>query len=347
MEYKRVTYLLSLLHSATEGEKREQIEEIFKRAVIATDEYQKLKKLTLSTSFMGIDGEDKRNECEQTLKKTIADITNATDNFRHVDLLTKQIEKELINIDELLSSPRFFDDEFIMVKSESVDLYNRFYRTLANCICYYLISQFGVKAIRNLTFNNKAKFQELVRLANQQYGNELMMSYQERKPLTWEITKVRFTEENFISYIGYELKYTETPLSSLLQKVESNEYYRLAPYVFAATSSKTRTSFAGIGNILGIDATSGLSLLDSQIVTSLPAAAFATEFEPNDLLGAIKRAINTDCYCISPENLVSELNRKKISDTVASRRREQKCIFCGEPTEGRVACKHHLSIARQ
>ena len=44
MEYKRVTYLLSLLHSATEGEKKEQIGELFKRAVISTDEYQKLKK---------------------------------------------------------------------------------------------------------------------------------------------------------------------------------------------------------------------------------------------------------------------------------------------------------------
>ena len=87
MEYKRTLYLLSLLHSATEGDKKERIEELFKRAVTSTDEYQKLKKLLQSTSFIGIDGVDKHDECEQTLQRTIADITNPTNNIKHLDLL--------------------------------------------------------------------------------------------------------------------------------------------------------------------------------------------------------------------------------------------------------------------
>ena len=347
MEYKRVTYLLSLLHSATEGGKKEQIGELFKRAVISTDEYQKLKKILLSTSFIGIDGADKLKECEQTLKRSIADITNATDNIRHLNLLIQQIENELKNADELLSAPYFFDDDFIAVKSESVDLYNRFYRTLANCICYYLMSQFGVKAIRNLTFNNKAKFQDIVRLVNQQYGNELLMSCQDKKPLTWEITKTNFVADNLILYDGYKLEYSETPLNSLLQEVESDGYYRLSPYVFSATSPAAQTPFVGIGNILGIDATNGLSLLDSEIVTSLPVSAFTAEFEPTDLLGAIERSVNTDCYCISPEDLVTALNRQRLSNTVAKRRKENKCIFCGKPMTAHIACEEHLAIAGQ
>lgn len=347
MEYKRTMYLLSLLHSATEGSKKERIGELFKQAVTSTNEYQRLKKLLQSVSFLGIDGADKHNESEETLQKTIADITNPTDNIKHLDLLIQQIENELKKADDLLSSASFFDDDFIAVKSESVDLYNRFYRTLANCICYYLISQFGVKAIRNLTFNNKAGFQDVVRLVNQQYGNELFMSYQTKKPLTWKITKTSFSEDNFISYEGYKLEYTETPLSSLLQKTQVDEYYRLSPYVFAATSPAVQTPFAGIGNIIGIDAVNGLALLDSEIVTSLPVSAFATEFEPNDLLGAIKRSLNTDSYCISPEDLVAALNRQRLSDTVAKRRRENKCIFCGKSTFTRVACKEHFTIANQ
>lgn len=347
MEYKRTIYLLSLLHSATEGDKKERIEELFKRAVTSTDEYQKLKKLLQSTSFIGIDGVDKHDECEQTLQRTIANITNPTNNIKHLDLLIQQVENELKKADGLLSSPGFFDDDFIAVKSESVDLYNRFYRTLANCICYYLISQFGVKAIRNLTFNNKAGFQDVVRLVNQQYGNELFMSYQTKRPLTWKITKASFAEDNFILYEGYKLEYTETPLSSLLQKVQVDEYYRLSPYIFAATSPAVQTPFVGIGNILGIEAINGLSLLDSEIVTALPVSAFATEFEPNDLLGAIKRSLNTDCYCISPEYLIAALNRQRLSNTVAKRRRENKCIFCGKSTVARIACKEHLSIASQ
>lgn len=188
---------------------------------------------------------------------------------------------------------------------------------------------------------------DVVRLVNQQYGNELFMSYQTKKPLTWKITKASFAEDNFILYEGYKLEYTETPLSSLLQKVQVDEYYHLSPYIFAATSPAGQTPFVGIGNILGIEAINGLSLLDSEIVTALPVSAFATEFEPNDLLGAIKRSLNTDCYCFSPEDLIAALNRQRLSNTVAKRRRENKCIFCGKSTVARIACKEHLSIASQ
>lgn len=347
MEYKRTMYLLSLLHSATEESKKERIGELFKQAVTSTNEYQRLKKLLQSVSFLGIDGIDKHEESEQTLQKTIADIANPTDNIKHLDLLIQQIENELKKADGLLSSASFFDDDFMAVKSESVDLYNRFYRTLANCICYYLISQFGVKAIRNLTFNNKAGFQDVVRLVNQQYGNELFMSYQNKKPLTWKITKTSFVEDNFISYEGYKLEYTKTPLSSLLQKVQVDEYYRLSPYVFAATSPAVQTPFVGIGNIIGVDAINGLALLDSDIVTSLPVSAFTAEFEPHDLLGSIRQSLNTDSYCISPEDLIAALNRQKLSDTVAKRRRENKCIFCEKSIFTRVACKDHFTIANQ
>ena len=55
MEYKRTMYLLSLLHSATEEAKKERIGELFRQAVTSTNEYQRLKKLLQSVSFLGID----------------------------------------------------------------------------------------------------------------------------------------------------------------------------------------------------------------------------------------------------------------------------------------------------
>ncbi len=347
MEYKRTMYLLSLLHSAADGSKKDRIGDLFKQAVTSTDEYQHLKKLLQSVTFLGYDGADKHEESEKTLQDTILGINNPTENIKHVDLLIQQIENELKKADRLLSSPSFFEDDFIAINSESVELYNKYYRTLANCICYYLISQFGVKAIRNLTFNHKAGFQDVVRLVNQQYANELFMSYQSKRPLTWKITKASFVEDNFITYEGYKLEYSETPLSTLLQKVQVDEYYRISPYVFAATSPAVQSPFVGIGNIIGIDANNGLSLLDSEIITTLPVAAFSSSFEPNDLTGAIKRALNTDSFCISPEDLVAALNRQKLSETVAKRRQENKCIFCGKNTFSRVACREHFTISKQ
>lgn len=347
MEYKRTMYLLSLLYSASDGEKEKRIGELFKQAVTATNEYQYLKKLLHSVSFLGIDGADKHEECEQALREVIVDIANPADNINHLDALIQQVESELRKSDELLSSACFFDDDLIAVKFESVDSYNHYYRVLANFICYYLIVMFGVKAIRNLTFNNKAGFQEVVRLVNQQYSNELFMSYDNKKPLTWKIKKSLFTDDNFISYEGYKLEYSETPLSSLLQEVQNGEYNRISPYVFAATTCTAQTLFVGIGNIVGIDAVAGLSLLDSEVITSLPVFAFASDFEPNDLLRVLKLSLSTDSYCISPEDLIAALNRQKLSSTVAKRRRENKCIFCGKQTFSRVACKEHFSISNQ
>ena len=347
MEYKRTMYLFSLLYTATEGNKKEKLGELFKQAVTSTEEYQQLKKLLQTVTFLGFDGSDKHDESEQALQKVIADINNPTDNIKHIDLLVQQIENELKKSDGLLSSASFFDDDFIAIKSESLDRYNRFYRTLANCICYYLVSQFGVKAIRNLTFNHKAGFQDTVKLVNQQYGNELFMSYQNKKPLTWQITKASFVEDNFIAYEGYKIEYSETPLSSLLERVKMDEYYRLSPYVFAGTSPTVQAQFVGIGNIVGVNAVNGLSLLNSEIITTLPVSAFPMDFNPVNLLEAIKKALNTDSYCISPEDLVAALNRHRLSETVAKRRRENKCIFCGKAVSSRVACNDHFSIANQ
>ena len=137
------------------------------------------------------------------------------------------------------------------------------------------------------------------------------------------------------------------PLSSIMKKVKEDEYYRISPYIFVATSPSVQTPFIGIGNIIGVDVNHGLSLLDSEIITSLPANAFSDSFQPNDLLGVIKKSLNSDSYCVSPEDLIAALNRQKISETVAKRRRENKCIFCGKQTFSRVACKEHLSIANQ
>lgn len=347
MEYKRTMYLLSLLHSAAEGAKKERIGDLFKNAVTSTDEYQQLKKLLHSVTFLGFDGAAKHDESEAALQNTISDIVNSTENIKRLQLLISQIENELKKADRLLGEVGFFDEDFIAVQSKKVDLYGKFYKELANMICYYLISQFGVKSIRNLTFNHKAGFQETTKLVNQQYGNELFMSYHSKKPLTWKISRQSFNSDNVICYQGVKIEYDDTPISDVLQKVKEEEYYRIAPFVFAATSPSVPAQYIGFGNIIGVDILRGLSLLDSEIATSLPVTAFSSSFETTDLIGAIKRALNTESFCISPEDVVAAMNRQKLNDTVASRRREGKCVICGRSVNGRTACKDHLSISHQ
>lgn len=347
MEYKRTMYLLSLLHSAADDSKRERLGELFKSAVISTDEYQKLKKLANSVTFFGPDGADMNQECETVSRNTLSQISESASNIQKMGLLIQQIENELKKADSLLTSVGFVDDDFIAVKNEQVETYHSFYKEFANMICYYLISQFGIKAIRNLTFNNKAGLQETAKLVNQQYGNELLMSYQSKKPLAWKISNQSFNSDNLICYQGFTLDYDDISLSSMLKKVEEKEFYRIAPYLFVATTTSAPVLFVGFGNILGIDINHALSLLDSEIVTNLPLTAFSQSFEAPDLVGAITRALNTDCFCIPPEDIVAALNRQNLSNVVASRKENNRCVICGRTLNGRVACKEHWTISSQ
>lgn len=348
MEYKKTIYLLSLLYSGAAEEKRPGIGELFKQAVMSTEEFQRLKKLLQTVTFLGQDGISRHREGEQASWDLVTEIEHAGENIRRIQLLIRQIEVELDKSRELLSSPRYFDDDITAVWSEQLSQYNRFYRELANCICYYMISQFGVKSVRNLTFNRGAGFQDLMKLVNQQYANELLMSAQTPKPQTWTITATAFGGNNLIAYEGYRIEYSEKPLSSMLQMAGAGSYIRLAPYLFAAASPAQPSPFMGIGNIVGVGPGMGLSLLEAEIVTSLPGEALGSgPLEYRNLLGIIRDGVHTDCYCISPEDLVGAMNRKCLSEAVESRRGNSQCIFCGQQAPpGRIACRDHLPLNR-
>ena len=244
MEYKKSMYLLSLLFSSAGDEKKGKLGELFSQTVKKTESFQKLMKLLQTVTFIGYDGIAQKNESAAVLENAVVDIQNATQNIKKMDLLIKQISQEVNQSAELLSSPRFFDEDITAVLAEDVDTYNKFYKALANSICYYMISQFGVKSIRNLTFNHRASFQDIVKLINQQYANELSMTSGNPKLEPWAIVKTTFSGDNLIEYDGFKIEYSNILLSEMLRKVSVGEYARVAPYLFAATSSSVTVSAA-------------------------------------------------------------------------------------------------------
>ena len=339
-------HLLSLLYSSVSEEKKMRIGELFNQMVKRTDEFQQLMKLLQTVTFLGHDGVSKKNESLATLENSVTGVLDATKSIEKMNLLVHQICNDIKRAEALLASPRYFDDDLTAVLSEDIEVYHKYYKVLANVVCYYMISQFGIKGIRNLTYNHRAGFQDLVRLVNQQYANELSMSSRYLKPVTWAVVKTAFAGDNFIEYDGYRIVYSNQLLSGILQKVSVGEYRRVAPYLFAATSSLVDAPFVGIGNIIGVEATNGLALLNSEIVTSLPINAFGDEdIEFLNPLGEIKNALHTDCYCLFPESLVSAMNRWSFNKAVRTRRESGKCIVCGKDLgQGKVACSSHFTI---
>lgn len=347
MEYRKTMYLLSLLYAGANDTNRKRIGDLFKEAVIRTEEYDELKKLLQTVTFLGKEGIEKQHESELAIEKALTEISNASVNIKQMELCEQQIKNEITKSETLLVSPRFFDEDLVAVKSEKIDIYNKFYKMMANSICYYLVSQFGVKNIRNLTFNYRAGFQEIVKLLNQQYSNELAMSIDAQKPLSWSISKTYYGEDNLIEYEGFKIIYSHLNYSQLQMKVNEGEYFQASPNLFIATSSAVGALFTGIGNIVGVEIGHAISLLDAEIVSKLPISAFENrDINFSDILNEIKKTINTDCYCISPEDLVAALNRWSLNKTVTNRKKNGACIACGKPiTSGRIACDIHINIS--
>lgn len=346
MSYEKSMYLLSLLYSAASDEKREKLGELFQSTVKMTEGFQKLTRLMQVTTFLGHDGASQKEEVTNLLKAALSQIQNGPDNIKKMDILLQHIEREVSDAERLIQSPRFFDDELIAISSEQYGEYSKFYRELASSICYYMVSQFGVKAIRNLTFNQRAGFSELVHLVNQQYATELTMSAELPKPYAWSINKAHFSGDNLISYDGYTVEYSQMKLSEMLRKVELGEYKQIAPFCFAATSSAIQTPLIGIGNVVGVEPQYALQLLDAEIVTSMSPESFTFArgcFD--DILTSIAEAVQTDKYCIAPEDIVRALNRYYLNITVATRKQQGKCIICGQTMRNnKYACSSHFTI---
>lgn len=347
MDYKRTMCILSLLHTIAEGDNKIKLQDLFKQAVLSTNEYQKLKSLLESVSVLNIDGEAKYKECEAVLSKALSEIDNSSANIKNIVNTIEQIDNELSKNESLLSSPAFFDNDFPFVSSKTATLYSEFYRYLANCICYYLASQFGIKSLENLTFNYSAGFRSLSRLVNQKFGDELISSSQNAKRLPWIISRISYYGDNIISYDGYKLEYTNLSLETFIKNNSPNEFGRVSPYMYYSKQENSSVVFAGVGNIIGVDLNEALSLLGSQVVTDIPSNTLRLGFEKNNILKCISDSINTNCYCISPDNLVSAMNSYEISKIVSQRRSESKCIICNKPVFGRISCKEHFSISSQ
>lgn len=345
MGYKRAMYLLSLIYPNAD-KNREKVAKLFKEAIMKTEEYQSLSTLLQISTFFGTDGSSMYAESKKTIETALFDIQNAQMHIRTMNLLVQQINQELNKMNELLIAPTFFESDIVVVKNDAVDQYNRFFKSLANAICYYLLNQYGVKGIRDLRYNFQDTFKDLVRLMNQTYANVLNNTWSTDKPRAWMISYQEYHGDNLNKYIGYKIEYTDVLLSRMLISEEQGEYKRVAPFLFVATSPKRKYMYMGFGNIVSVNFNEAISLLDTNLITSLRVDAFDKgEIKREDPIGEISRALNSDAFCISPEDFVCALNRWSLNQTIIYRQKNRLCIFCGKGiAENRVACASHFSF---
>jgi hypothetical protein len=344
MSYNRVMLLLSMIYSQADMEKREKIGDMFKQTVIKTEIYQNLKRVMQTTVFFGQDGIDLKSESESVLDDLVAEIYRSKQIIKQAELMFSKIEKELTHASEKLNSPSLFDTDLIAVDATTVPVFQEFYRDLASAICYYLLVHYGVKGIHNMTYNISDGFSGLVKTVNLRYISELLNFEFNAKPYVWAIAKASFTNDNLISFEGYRYFITTYAVSDSFKPPKEGDYKRLTPYLYFNSAGGAEILYLGIGNLVGTNAMKTLSFLESEIVQSLPNNAFQNDvFDYSNPLDEIRKSIDTDNYCISPEDFVKQLNRMKLIGTVENRKEIKRCIACGQQVkEGRIMCNDHV-----
>ena len=346
MGYQRVMYLMSLLYQHA-GSAQEEVFDIYKQSVKGTEEYQALSKLLMKTEFWGHDGKQLHNQCAASLNNSLNTIDNALDNLQEIQFSYEKTKRSVDGASELLASPRFFDDEIVAINAEDTVLYRKFYFSLANAICYYMLSQFGIDAVKNLSYDRSIDLPNLIRLINQQYVNELMRVSENKKARVWKISKVNYAGIFLLKGSGYNIEYSNEPIAEMSNKVSTGEYRRIAPYLYVNRQGKEKDLYVGCGNIVGVDIGESLSLLNSQIVTSLKIGAFSThqQFDFMEPISEISTACNTSAFCISPEDFASALNRWSTCRNAVNSKSRNRCLFCDSGVPGqRIVCEQHFSV---
>lgn len=346
MGCERSLFLLSLMMKEADEDRREKLIEHFEQIISQSVWFQRLRRLVSESTFLGYDGYLLGKEASELLENTLENPGEITENHHRLDLLFQQIKNEAEASVQLLHSASFFDDDLVVVYSNLLSPFLKFYQSLAQAICYLLVSSEGVEAIQNLTFNYGANLSELSQLINQEYAGSLFCTGQRISNQAWAISEVIFSEGNVIEHHGFQLTPFKEPFTKVLHEVKEGIYRRVSPFLFVRTNQGSEPLYIGFGYLVGVEVKQALSLLGAGILTSLPVEAFlARDIRLIDPLDEIKNSMGTDCYVISPYDLLNALNRWSMERTVLDRRKAGQCVFCGTPlAHAGVACGRHFSI---
>lgn len=342
MDYKKTMYLSAMLYSQADEAQKERLVELYQKSVKNTLSYQQLRKYMQLVHFFGSDGKQQNEECQDAMKKALGEMNHVESNLRILEACQRKVEHELEKTHELLSEPIFFDEDIIALEEDNIVLYSKFFKCMASAICYYIMSQFGVTAAKKIIYNPNASFTEMVKRVNLDYERELNATVQEPEPISWQIEKYTYAGANLIQYDGYRIRYDKS--SRLNQGGKKETYHELSPYLYMADMSEN-ILYVGSGNIMGVNVMEVLTMLNAAIVTSLPISILGVEpLNLKDLLKELTRLLGTELYCISPEDLTAALNRWCMCRTVAKRKNEKCCIFCGKRATTGSMCREHIQI---
>lgn len=345
MDTKRVLYFLGLLNRETSRNK-DEIAEIYKRALDESDDITRLKMLLNDYTYYREIGNALYKYGEEMLDRIYAVPSKSLDILPQLKQAHESIDNEVKICNELMHSPLPFSETITVLKKKDIIAYMSALKMIASTSVYLMLVYDGLDPIKNLTWDDTAGIQEMIYAINTKFLPSLCSV---RRPnYSWVITRKKMGGRALFGGDGYFLNYENTTnvdvLCSALNKepIGTHAFLNIDAY----ESGECDVPFCwGIGNIVSTSPSRAIVFLQNNVATKMRSPKLAelrkkmpTPFE------CVKQLSDGAIFCITPDELLLSMNQWQIGHEIEERKQTHYCLFCGKHVDGnRLVCSSHFT----
>lgn len=344
MDSRRVLYLINMLKDGS-SDRLGQLAALYNRALDEDDDYQKLKRILDSYSFMGTAGGSILDRGNDLIRRMAENPENIIQTLKETQQLIELINSEIAQNEKLLDYPGTFVTDINIVPKSDLDANNQFLTCIA-AVCTYIIAvMIGYKGLDGLNWSDNYNFTEKLNRVNTSFIPALL-KLEYNKP-AWMIYRRPPRTSYLFSPYEYVLRYIST--DEYKKWVLADEYREMSPFLYgsprrAASLDLGIPIYLGIGNIVSTKPLESLKLLATGVGAKFLNPNEDLLWKRAPFLPEVLSAMACGAPCIvSPIKFTGLLNQWDAGCAMLYNRQNHKCLICGEKLIGREqVCEFHL-----
>lgn len=346
MDTRGVLYFLAMLEREVPGHS-EALKALWQQALDENDDVAALRTLLDANEYTYYHaiGRSLLARGEEQLQAIYHDPAHALEIMPQVQRMRAQTEAAVSSCSARLTGPYPFTDEITVIRSRDILPHMRVMEAIAGAAVCLAARYGGADAVRRMSWHSGVGIQELISELNTQI---LPVLCDLPHPADCWVIRRRQMQGNAVFggnafFLCYESAASVGAATAALRKARLSANASVNPDAMTQAGSDVPCCW-GTGNLISAEPADGLRLLRSNAVTRLRTPRTEELSAPMPAPGVLMRRLADDCdYIISPDELVLAMNRWHVGHTIAERRAQHCCLFCGRPViSGRTVCASHF-----
>lgn len=349
MRNDQLLLIIYLLSKSTTGKEKE-LSSLYERILNDNGEYRKLKKTIENAVFYGNKGKSILRESETLIKAAYENPEDIEYILSQIKKIRTEIESQILFSEKIMKSKEIVTDHIYVIDKKDQAVYEEVLDSIAKAVIYLLCISSHYKMIHELEFffGKSYSINQKHELLNTDYLPRLEKARE--SIFAWKIEKrindreIKFSDFNYyLEKISFK-KYQEYVNHRDYQAIKDNLYYskELDEKGFFHIPI-----YVGLGNIISRNKMDIFEIVTAYSDDIKDVSEHQFQHRGGRIDTIIRELCSTNEYIISPKQVVSILNQWEKGYTIVSRKKEERCLFCGKYLKTRdMICKDHLRFQR-